>query len=290
MEKKYPANILLTRKKEIDNITSLPGGSVWVDDTTNVNRIFDGRLSYIKGSHILYMLRWILGDELFLKSLQQYLIDPAVSFGFASTDDLKRNLEKVSGKDLNEFFKDWFYAQGYPSYNIEWNQLGSEYAKIKISQTTSHQSVNFFEMPVALLFKNAFQQKTVIIENKSNGEIFFKKIGFMADTVLVDPEYWLITKNNTSKKIIDSASGQNIIQVFPNPLQGQLFVYMRNLADANALISIYNTAGQLMYQKGITTYNNSYFQEIGTAGYAHGAYFIKIQSGNKTIFVKEIIK
>ncbi|MEO6136701.1 MAG: M1 family metallopeptidase, partial [Ginsengibacter sp.] len=64
-EKKYPQTAINTRKKEIENITALPGGSVWVDDTSNVNRIFDGRLSYRKGSHVLYMLRWKLGDSVF---------------------------------------------------------------------------------------------------------------------------------------------------------------------------------------------------------------------------------
>jgi len=290
MEKKYPANTLLTRKNEIDNITSLPGGSVLVDDTTSVNRIFDGRLSYRKGSHLLYMLRWKLGDEIFFKAIQQYLADSAVSFGFAKTDDLNRNLEKVSGKDLTQFFKDWFYGQGYPSYNVEWNPLGNNYVKIKISQTTSHQSVSFFSMPVALLFKNATQHKTIVIDNKSSGEIFYKNIGFIADTVLIDPEYWLISKNNTSKKVADSISGQNIIQVFPNPVQNQLLIYLRNFADGNTTINIYNAAGQLIYNRKIAVYNNSYFQEINTAGYASGAYFIKIQSGRKTISVKKIIK
>ncbi|HUS00284.1 MAG TPA: M1 family metallopeptidase, partial [Chitinophagaceae bacterium] len=58
MEQKYPALIKSNRIIEINYITSAAGGSVKVDDTTNVGRIFNGRLSYIKGSHLLYMLRW----------------------------------------------------------------------------------------------------------------------------------------------------------------------------------------------------------------------------------------
>ncbi|MEO6220215.1 MAG: M1 family aminopeptidase, partial [Ginsengibacter sp.] len=290
MEKKYPTNALLTRKIEVANITSLPGGAVWVEDTSSVSRIFDARLSYLKGSHLLYMLRWMLGDEVFFNALQEYLIDPAVSFGFAKTEDLKRNVERVSNKDLTEFFKDWLYGEGYPSYHVEWNQLGNNYVRIDVSQTTSHPSVSFFEMPVALLFKNTTQQKTIVIDSKSNGEIFYKNIGFIADTVLIDPEYWLISKNNTSQKKADSISGQSSIQVFPNPVQSQLFIYVRNFPAHNATINIYNTAGQLFYQKKITAYNNSFFQEVSTARYASGTYFIKILSNNKTVFVKRIIK
>ena len=121
-------------------------------------------------------------------------------------------------------------------------------------------------------------------------EIFYKKIGFIADTVLIDPEYWLISKNNTTQKKADGITGQNIIQVFPNPVQNQLFIYLRNFTDPNTTINIYSSAGQLIYRKKITAYNNSFFQDVNTAGYASGAYFIKIQSGSKAIFVEKIIK
>ncbi|MEO6329003.1 MAG: M1 family aminopeptidase [Ginsengibacter sp.] len=289
MEKKYPAGISSARKNEIAEITSLPGGSVSVDDTTNVYRIFDGRLSYRKGSHLLYMLRWMLGDEIFFKGAQQYLSDPSIKYGFARTADLKRNLEDVSKKDLTKFFNDWVYGQGYPSYNVAWSQAGSDYVKIKMNQTTSHPSVSFFEMPVALEFKNATQQKTIVIDNRSNNEVFFKNIGFVADTVLIDPEYWLISKDNVSKKVTDNINGQNILQIFPNPAKNQLFVYLRNFVGVNATIGLYNSAGQLMYKKKISLYNNSCFKEIETTNYSSGIYFIKVQSGNKIIAAKKVV-
>jgi aminopeptidase N len=114
MESKYPSSAISNRKSEISNITSQAGGSVMVDDTTSVNRIFDSRLSYTKGSHLLYMLRWILGDNAFFTALRNYQIDPAIIYGFATTADLKRNMEQASGKDLTYFFNEWFSGQGYP--------------------------------------------------------------------------------------------------------------------------------------------------------------------------------
>jgi len=225
MENKYPASILTSRKNVINNITSAVGGSVWVDDTTNVGRIFSGRLSYNKGSYLLYMLRRKLGDQAFFNGLKQYINDSKLAYGFAKTDDLKRNLEQVSGQNLSEFFKDWFKGQGYPSYNVQWTQIGTQYVDIKMNQTTSHNSVDFFELPVALKFKNATQEKTIVVDNKTNGETFFRNIGFIADTVLIDPEYWLITKNNTTAKVPDAMAGQNVVQVFPNPV-GDSLLYL----------------------------------------------------------------
>ncbi|MDQ6756853.1 MAG: T9SS type A sorting domain-containing protein, partial [Bacteroidota bacterium] len=289
MEQNYPANTINNRRTEITNITSNPGGSVWVDDTTNVSRIFDGRLSYRKGSHLLYMLRWILGDSIFFKSIRQYHTDAKLQYGFAKTDDLKRNLESVSGKDLTSFFKEWFYGQGYPSYNVQWSQIGNDYVKIKMQQTTSHASVSFFELPVALKFKNATQEKTIVVDNKFNGEIFYKNIGFIADTVLIDPDYWLITKNNTSQKVADNISGQNVVQVFPNPVQSTLSIYIRNYKDALATLSIYNSAGQVLYKKQLFI-NGSQFIEIPVAYLSSGVYFIHLRSVNETKFVKKIVK
>ena len=55
-------------------------------------------------------------------------------------------------------------------------KVGGSNVKIKMSQTTSDLSVSFFEMPVALKFKNATQEKTVIVDNKVNDEIFMINI------------------------------------------------------------------------------------------------------------------
>ena len=289
MENKYPANSINARKNVINNITSASGGSVWVDDTTNVGRIFNGRLSYNKGSYLLYMLRWKLGDAVFLKALQQYQKDTKLAYGFANTDDLKRNLEQASGQNLTEFFKDWFKGQGYPTYNVQWSQIGANYVKIKMNQTTSHTSVDFFELPVALKFKNATQEKTIVVDNKTNGEIFIRNLGFIADTVLIDPEYWLVTKNNVSAKVPDAGAGQNTVQVFPNPVQDRFYIYMRNMASATANINLYNAAGQRVYTKAVNLLNGSEYLEIPSANLSRGVYFLRINAGDFK-FVKKLIR
>jgi aminopeptidase N len=290
MENKYPLVTLITRKAEIDNITSSPGGSVWVNDTTSVGRIFDGRLSYTKGSHLLYMLRWILGDSVFFKGCQQYLKDPKLAYGFARTDDLKRNLEQVSGKDLTKFFNDWYKNQGYPSYNVEWSQLGSSFVKIKMNQTTSHPSVNFFALPVALKFKNASQEKTIVVDNKTNGETFIRNIGFIADTVLIDPGYWLITKNNKSQKLPDIVSGQNVLQVYPNPFQNQFYIYLRNFSASTAFINLYNSIGQLVVSKKLALVNGSEFTEMTGQHLAAGVYTVRVETENGVKVSKKVLK
>ena len=289
MENKYPLAVTSTRRNEINSITSLPGGSVFVDDTTNVNRIFDSRLTYTKGSHLLYMLRWILGDSVFFKGVNHYFHDPLIGYGFVTTKDLQRNLEEVSGKKLDYFFNDWFYGQGYPSYHVQWSQIGSDYVKIKMDQSTSHPSVKFFALPVALLFKNATQQKTIVIDNKNNNEIFFKNIGFVADTVIIDPEYWLITRNNISEKIKDNIGEKNGVRVFPNPFSNSFYLYLQNFDAQKIQLKMYDAKGRMVLKEKLLI-NASLFKEIDTQRFSRGVYFIKIETDKGEEVIKRILK
>lgn len=286
-EFRFPQLTLLLRKQEIEKITSLPGGSVLVDDTTKASRIFDSRLSYSKGSHLLYMLRWILGDSVFFSGMRSYFNDPSIAYGFATTKDFQRNLEKVSGLKLDYFFKEWFYGQGYPTYNIQWSQLDNNFVRIKIDQKTSDPSVKFFELPIALQFKNASQEKTIVINNNRNGEVFIRDIGFAADSVIIDPDYWVISGNNTSEKLKENA--ENKIDIFPSPFLNEFYINLRNFTSTKARLRIYDSKGSLMIKNDFVI-NNSLFYIVNAQNFGRGVYFLKIETDNGIKFAKKILK
>ena len=288
MENKYPATILNNRKSIVNNITSATGGTVKVDDTTNVNRIFDGRLSYNKGSYLLQMLRFKLGDSVFFNGLRKYQKDNAVIYGFARTADLKRNLEQVSGQNLTTFFDQWYTNQGYPSYNVQWSTLGSSNVRIKMNQVTSNASVSFFEMPVALKFKSASQEKTIVVDNTFNGETFIREIGFMPDTVLVDPEYCLISKNNTTDKTVFPNTGNAVVEIYPNPIQNPLTVYLHDFNQQSADLVLYNALGQQLYKQNIKLINGAEILQLNF-NLPHGEYILKIIADNYK-YTKKLLK
>ena len=142
-ERFFPSTWQAWKQDKITGITSHPDGSVLCDDTTSVNRIFDSRLSYDKGSYLLHMLKWKLGDSTFFKGLKDYLNDPFLAGGYAKTPDLKAHLESASGQSLTNFFNEWYYNQGYPSYQINYSQFGNA-VTIIANQTQSDPSVSFF--------------------------------------------------------------------------------------------------------------------------------------------------
>ena len=173
---------------------------------------------------------------------------------------------------------------------MEWGPVGSKYVRIKMSQTTSHPSVSFFEMPVALKFKNATQEKTIVVDNKTNGEVFLKNLGFVADSVFIDPEYWLLSRNNTTTKVQDVVNGQNIVQVYPNPIQNQFSVYLRNFVSPSAVITLFNAGGQRLYTKNINLVNGSEYIEIPSQHLPAGTYLLQITAGNNFKYVKKLLR
>ncbi len=135
------------RIDKISSATSQTSGSVYVpaQDTTNVGRVFSSRLSYNKPSMVLHMLSRQLGEATFFQGVQEYLADPNFAYGYAKTPDFQAKMEAVSGEDLSEFFNDWIYGQGYPSYTIEWNRINTSEIQIVVNQTQSHNSVSFLK-------------------------------------------------------------------------------------------------------------------------------------------------
>lgn len=181
---------------DLNYIVSQPGGSVFVDDTSSFSRIFDSRLTYNKGAFLLRMLEWTLGSDTFFKGLQQYYTDPKIAYGFARTADFQRNMESVSGKDLDYFFDQWFYGQGYPTFTVYWSQNANNFVNVVIKQTTSHASVYFFKLPLELVFTNGSQEKRIVVDINQQTQQASFNVGFQATNVLIDPDKQVISKNN----------------------------------------------------------------------------------------------
>ncbi len=74
--------------------------------------------SYQKGGYILYMLHQQLGDSAFFGGLRSYYA--TYRHGTALTDDLRRELERSSGRSLQQFFDQWLRRPGVPILNVSW--------------------------------------------------------------------------------------------------------------------------------------------------------------------------
>ncbi len=271
------------RNSLINNITSLPDGSTFVNDTTSVDRIFSGRLSYRKGAMILHMLRYKLGDDHFFRSIKNYLADPELSFGYARTSDLQRHFETVSGSNLSEFFKDWYYGEGFPSYSLIWSQNPQNSLTVTVNQAQSHASVDFFEMPLPIQITGADGQKDILrLEITQNNQSFTVIAPFKVTNIEIDPEKNIISRNNGAVLGLDSFQLNAKISIYPNPVDDRLYIKNYSTATINQ-ITIYNILGKELLKMKIDS------SKIDLQVLRPGVHLIRVETslGN---FYKTIIK
>jgi len=76
-------------------------------------------VSYHKGNAILHMLRDVIGDEAFFEGMNTFLT--TYKYGTAEAHQLRLVFEKVSGKDLNWFFNQWYYGNGHIKMNVTYD-------------------------------------------------------------------------------------------------------------------------------------------------------------------------
>ncbi len=277
---------------EIARITQQPGGSVFTLDTINLNRLFNARLTYSKAGYILHTLRWIVGDSAFYAGCQNFLNDPALRFSFAKTADLKSHMEASCQCNLTAFFDQWVFGQGYPSYQIIWNQVGDSVV-FNVSQSQSHSSVSLFTtpMPLQVIDSNGQNFHLRIDQIPSNQ---FQKAFFMpsgAAQVLLDPEKYIISKSNIVLSQREFERLRPDFKVFPNPGNGDVKLQINPLETEVLQIEVYNALGQKVWEtkdsrdfvleKGIL--------ELPLKHLARGSYWIQI-SKNQIIGTQIWIK
>ncbi len=207
------------KRGKINSIISQPDGSVFCTDTLDQSRLFSGRLSYNKGAMVVHMLRWICGDSAFYQGVRNYLDDPMIAYGTATTPDLQAHLEATSGLDLTGFFADWFTGEGYPSYTNVWSQTGDGEAHVTLSQTTSHPSVGFFELPVPIRFYGGGTDSTVVLDNTVNDQQFSFHLPFSIDSAAFDPDIWLISGHNLTTSVSELDRDRPLLVLYPNPAE-----------------------------------------------------------------------
>jgi hypothetical protein len=228
---------------QVDFISSSPGGSVFVTDTMDIPRLFDARLTYSKAAMLLHMLRWKIGDDNFFTALRNYQNNPLLSHSYARNIDLKNELEIASGQNLDEFFNDWYWGEGYPSYQLSYDQDNANLISFTLSQSQSHPSVSFFEMPIPVLFKNALHDTTIVFNHTFSGQSFSAQLNFKVDSVIIDPTNWIVCNQNIVTQTHDFSVSNTSLKLFPNPAQE--YITLEAIGNIES-ITIYSIDGKII--------------------------------------------
>ncbi len=161
--------------------------------------MFDAH-SYNKGGAILHMLRKTVGDDAFKAALKLYLTEN--KYSAVEAHDLRLAMEEVSGMDLNWFFNQWYFKQGHPSLDINYDyDATNKEAIVKIEQTQDpkeHQAV--FVLPMAVdIYTSAGKPTRKMIQMDQRKQEFRFKVGSKPKLVIADAEHYLLADINETR-------------------------------------------------------------------------------------------
>jgi hypothetical protein len=235
------------------------------------------------------MLRWKIGDSAFFKGMRNYYGDPKLAYNFAFSTDFIQHMQSASGQDLEEFFNDWLYGEGYPRYQLTWNNVGNGWIHMSLSQTPSFGAV-FFEMPVPVRFKNATSDTIVVIDHIINSQQSFLQLGFTADSAFIDPELKLISDGNTVTKAPDDNDATATVSAFPNPVIADLNLTFKHFEPGTYSFGLYNSTGQQVWLNKEVNISRFYSLQIPMAQLPKGVYLLRINGSNGYKLIKKIIR
>lgn len=111
--------------------------------------MFDAH-TYPKGARVLHMLRSLVGDEPFFKTLSHFL--HRYAFDAVDTADFIRSVKTVTGRNLDWFFDQWLYKPGHPVFEVksEWDAV-KRVVRLNVAQVQDlSRGVPVFRVPVSI--------------------------------------------------------------------------------------------------------------------------------------------
>ena len=135
------------------------------------SNVFDSH-SYPKGALVLHMLRFILGDEAFFRTLSAFLHEH--DFDVADTHDFRKAVKTVTGQNLDWFFEQWLYKPGHPVFEVssDWDKTAGM-VRLRVRQVQDRsRGIPVYRMPVriGIVTENSTQSHQVWIEDED--EVF----------------------------------------------------------------------------------------------------------------------
>ncbi|WP_294327181.1 M1 family metallopeptidase [uncultured Chryseobacterium sp.] len=164
--------------------------------------VFD-LVTYQKGGGILNMLRNYLGDDAFFAGMNDYL--KTNEYQNAEAHQLRLSFEKVSGKDLNWFFNQWYFGSGNPKINYSFT---FEPVKKQVAVTINQTQDQMFEFPLAIdVYDNGKPKRYNVWVNADAKNTFNFEVSKAPDLVNINADGVLLA-DITDKKTPE----QNLLQ------------------------------------------------------------------------------
>jgi aminopeptidase N len=111
--------------------------------------VMDGH-SYLKGATVLHMLRFVMGDAAFFRTLSKFL--ERFAFASADTHDFMTTAKDVTGENLDWFFEQWLMKPGHPVFDVSWSwDEAAKKVRLKVRQVQDlDKNIPVYRTPVLI--------------------------------------------------------------------------------------------------------------------------------------------
>ena len=169
--------------------------------TTDAETEPNNRLVYEKGAWTLHMLRDLIGTDTFWRGIRLYY--QRHMNGLASTADLRRAMEDVSGQDLRPFFAQWLTRSGVPQLSGSWRYDSA--AKQIVVTVRQAQSGDPYRFPLGVGVSSTAGSLPTIRQVQVTGRESTFTIPSEAEpaTVVLDPGVWLLAEFGSFQKAVE---------------------------------------------------------------------------------------
>src|SRR5580658_8031393 len=226
-----------------------------------------------KGAMILHMLRWVLGEDKYNKTMREF----ATKFAgkAASMDDFKAIAEKNYGDQLTWFFSQWLDSTGAPEFKVKYTtyRLGGAATQVPKEEKTPgfrvtgeiSQDLDLFRMPVDLRIDTDGKTENQRIEVVGTTSPFSIETFGRPRRISIDPDHHVLT-NSTDVKLRSSIlRGQALQQ--QGDLSAALVEFNKALdLNKNSSLAHYRIAEVFFYQRNYQSSANAYRASIDGDG------------------------
>jgi hypothetical protein len=136
-----------------------------------------------KGATVVNMLRYVMGDENFFKTLKAYTQQAA--WKSTTTDDFKKVAENVGGQDLGYFFIQWIESSGAPEFKLEYTIFRTQKGFRVMGKIA--QDLDTFRMPVDLKIETEGNPEEKRVEVVGTSSEFSVDTFGKPKNVVIDP-------------------------------------------------------------------------------------------------------
>ncbi len=162
-----------------------------------------------KGAMVFHMLRWVLGDEAFFKTLQA--MAQQYAWNSISIDEFQKLAEKQSKQELAYFFALWVSSTGVPQFKRTWAlyRTANGYQVVGKIQ----QDLDIFRMPVEVrIYTEGTKPVNERVEMVGTAADFTVNTRALPLRVVVDPASRLLKYDEKTKIDVEMARGDQLVQ------------------------------------------------------------------------------